>query len=94
MAVYVVTWNLNKERANYPQARQAFIQQLENFENIKDGGLESVRFISSTSSAEDITSFLHQRMDANDCLFVSKINRGEYFGWLSEPVWKWIEARL
>lgn len=29
MAVYVVTWNLNKERSNYDAARRQFIQHLE-----------------------------------------------------------------
>jgi hypothetical protein len=29
MAVYVVTWNLNKEKANYNEARSAFLMELE-----------------------------------------------------------------
>ncbi len=36
MAVYVVTWNLNKERSNYDAARRQFIQHLERHPNVQD----------------------------------------------------------
>lgn len=95
MAVYVVTWNLNKERSNYNQARDAFIKHLEStYENKKDDGLESVRFVSTANSADQIDARLREKMDANDRLFVSKLNRGEHQGWLSKAVWDWINARL
>lgn len=90
MAVYVVTWNLNKERSNYNNARDQFIEQLNRFTNIKDSGLESVRFVSSSSSAEEVSDFLRQKLDKNDRLFVSKVHRLEKAGWLEESVWKWI----
>lgn len=95
MAVYVVTWNLNKERSNYNQAREAFIKHLEgSYQSTKDDGLESVRFISTTSSASQIDARLREKMDTNDRLFVSKLNRSEHEGWLDKPVWDWINARL
>ena len=49
MSVFVVTWDLNHEKPNYRQARAAFLRHLEAFENIRDGGLDSVRFISTPS---------------------------------------------
>ena len=93
MAVYVVTWNLNKEKSNYSQARSAFIQHLEQLDNIGDSGLESVRWVSTTSTAAALSDYLRQKLDQNDRLFVSKVNAGERSGWLVQAVWKWIEAR-
>lgn len=94
MAVFVITWNLNKERSNYDQARKEFLAQLEQYENKKDASLETVRWISTTSSADQIDSFLRAKMDANDRLFVAKIHTGEHQGWLSKDVWEWINSRL
>lgn len=94
MSVFVVTWNLNKERAGYDQARRDFIAHLERYDNVKDSGLETVRWISTTSTANDVSNFLQQKLDKNDRLFVSKLNRGEHQGWLSQSTWDWINARL
>lgn len=95
MAVFVVTWNLNKERSNYNQAREAFIKHLESaYENTKDPGLESVRFLSSSNTADQISDYLKQKLDNNDRLFVSKVNSGQNQGWLSKSVWDWINDRL
>lgn len=94
MAVYVVTWNLNQERSNYAQARQAFIQHLERYQNHKDTGLETVRWISTSSTATQIDADLRQKLDNNDRLFVSKLNRSEHQGWLNQATWDWINARL
>jgi hypothetical protein len=94
MSVYVITWNLNKERQNYDTARRAFIQHLERYDNTKDSGLESVRWISTSSTAEQVQNDLHTKLDANDRLFVSKLTSGNHQGWLSKQVWEWINARL
>jgi len=94
MSVFVVTWNLNKERSNYSHAREEFLKQLNRYENTSDPGLETVRFVSTSSSATDIDTLLRQKMDNNDRLLVSKMNRGEYQGWLDTGAWTWITARL
>lgn len=95
MSVYVVTWNLNNERSNYAEARAAFIRQLEGtYEFTKDPGLESVRFISTRSTATEISAHLRQKMDENDKLFISKINLGEKDGWMNKNVWSWINDRI
>lgn len=94
MSVYVITWNLNKERQNYDTARRAFIQHLERYDNTKDSGLESVRWISTSSTAEQVQNDLQTKLDANDRLFVSKLTSGNHQGWLSKQVWEWINARL
>ncbi|BBE34428.1 hypothetical protein [Sphingosinicella microcystinivorans] len=94
MAVFVVTWNLNKERSGYDQARREFIAHLERYDNVKDSGLETVRWISTTNTAEDISAFLQQKLDKNDRLFISKLNSGQHQGWLDKTTWSWINARL
>lgn len=94
MPVFMVTWNLNHERANYPSTRAAFIQHLERYQNIQDSGLESVRWISSNSTAGQLFTDLQARLDANDRLFVTQVMAGSHQGWLSRGVWDWINARL
>ena len=93
MAVYVVTWNLNRER-DYNNARRVFIEHLERMDNIKDSGLESVRFVSTDTSAQAVSDYLRQKLDGNDRLFVSRLRAGEHAGWLEKHVWDWINARL
>lgn len=94
MSVFVVTWDLNHEKPNYAQARAAFLRHLEAFENIRDGGLDSVRFISTPSTAAQVQGYLRQKLDSNDRLFVTRLNRGGHQGWLSKSVWAWISERL
>ena len=90
MAVYVVTWDLNKEKPNYSQARTAFVKHIEAYENKKDPGLDSVRFISTANTANEIDAYLRQKLDNNDRLFISKLNSGQHQGWLNKDVWEWI----
>ncbi|MDP4026608.1 hypothetical protein Q8W71_28780 [Methylobacterium sp. NEAU 140] len=94
MAVYVVTWNLNDEKDDYDEARDAFIAQLERYDNCRDLGLESVRFISTSHNSSQVSEFLRRKLDTTDRLFVSKLHRGQYRGWLNKRVWDWIRARL
>jgi hypothetical protein len=94
MAVYVVTWNLNKERSNYDQARRAFIAHLERYDNCAEPGLESVRWIHSAGSAAQISEDLRTKLDDNDRLFVSRLRSSEYAGWLNKATWEWIKPRV
>jgi len=94
MSVFLVTWDLNKEKPNYAQARIAFVKHLEAYENTRDDGLDSVRFISTTSSADQVDSYLRQKLDDNDRLVVTQLVRGGHQGWLSKSVWDWISQRL
>lgn len=94
MPVYMVTWDLNREKPNYAQARAAFVAHLQTFEHVKDQGLDSVWFVSTTSSANQVDEHLRQRLDENDRLIVVQLQRGNHQGWLSRAVWDWINARL
>jgi len=89
-----VTWDLNRAKPNYQQARANLISHLETYDHIKDVGLDSVWFISTQSSADQIDQYLRQKLDDNDRLFVSKLRSGEHQGWLSQSIWDWINARI
>lgn len=94
MAVFLVTWDLNREKSNYNQARATFIAHLERYENTRDPGLDSVRFIATSLTATQIDADLRTKLDTNDRLFVTKLVSGNHQGWLAKNVWDWINARL
>lgn len=94
MSVYLVTWDLNKEKPNYATARARFLAHLDRYENTKDPGLDSVRFVSADWSADQISADLRTQLDDNDKLIVTKLRSGEHQGWLAKTAWAWIEARL
>lgn len=94
MAVYLVTWDLNREKPNYAAARARFVGRLDQFENIKDPGLDSVRFVSTTWTADQLSGELRGYLDDNDKIVVTKLVRGNHQGWLAKNVWEWINARL
>lgn len=94
MAVYLVTWDLNKERHNYEAARRLLIDRLDEYENIKDPGLDSVRFISTTWTADQVSNDLRSKLDTDDRIIVVQLINGNHQGWLSQNVWNWISDRL
>lgn len=93
MAVYLVTWDLNREKPNYAQARDNFLARLNEYENINDPGLDSVRFISTSWTANQVSDDLRERLDNNDRIIVLSMT-GDHQGWLSQGVWDWINKRL
>ena len=94
MAVYLVTWDLNKEKPNYVEARKQFIAHFERYENKKDAGLDSVRFVSTNLTADQLSDDLRKKLDSNDRIIVTKLVSGNHQGWLDKTVWDWINARL
>ncbi|MGY3034284.1 hypothetical protein ACVIIV_003454 [Bradyrhizobium sp. USDA 4354] len=94
MGVYLVTWDLNKHKPNYAQARQNLIDHMSRYPHIKDEGLDSVWFIQSASTADTLDSEIRRYMDNNDRLMVTKLVNGQHQGWLSQKVWDWINARI
>jgi hypothetical protein len=94
MPVYLVTWDLNKEKPNYAAARERFLGRLNRYENIKDPGLDSVRFVSTQWNANQVSDDLRGYLDNNDKIIVTRLVSGNYQGWLSKEVWAWITARI
>ncbi|WP_152047420.1 hypothetical protein [Aureimonas psammosilenae] len=92
MAVYIVTWNMHKERPNYLGARDAFLRLLGRYDNIADGGLETVRWISTTQTVDQVSAVLQQRLDGNDRLYVAVLSAGHHYGWLNHSVWEWLKT--
>ncbi|MFK4538029.1 hypothetical protein ABIA00_006212 [Bradyrhizobium ottawaense] len=94
MAVFLVTWDLNKQKSNYNQARQTLIDHLSRYNHIKDPGLDSVWFIQSSGTADAVSADVRSKMDDNDRVIVTKLVDGQQQGWLDKDVWTWINARL
>lgn len=94
MAVYLVTWNLNKEGSNYSNARAAFMLRLSAYEHVIDPGLETVAFVASSSTAQQISDYLQGAIDLTDRLVVSRMRDSEYQGILDPAYWAWINARV
>ncbi|WFU82143.1 hypothetical protein QA645_05170 [Bradyrhizobium sp. CIAT3101] len=94
MAVYLVTWDLNKHKANYTQARQNLIDHISRYSHIKDVDLDSVWFIQAASTAEALDADIRRHIDKNDRLIVTRLVSGQHEGWLSKEVWDWINPRI
>ncbi|GAB3728923.1 hypothetical protein GCM10027594_11000 [Hymenobacter agri] len=88
MAVYCISYDLNKQGQNY----NALYEELKNtdYQHI----LGSTWLISTNETATQISARLRQRMDNNDSLFISRVNRGESDGWMSTAYWNWLHARV
>lgn len=94
MSVFVVTWNLNREGAGYDRKRAALMAAFDAYDCIGDRGLESVRFVSSAQTVQQLGDQLRSRLDGNDRLFVSRLHRGCHWGSLTPEVWTWLAERL
>ena len=97
MAVYLVTWDLNNEKPNYIQARARFLTGFDGLEWIRDERLDSVRFVSTNLTAQQLHDRLHANMDGTDRIAIIRLNTDATIGHqgsLSSTVWEWINARL
>jgi hypothetical protein len=84
---------LNKQRANYDQARQALISQLQRYPHIKDPGLDSVWFLQHDGTPDALSNDIQTKLDRNDRMIVIKLVTRQHQGWLGKNVWDWINAR-
>lgn len=94
MQVFVIVWTLSYERPNYSKALSEFINRLDAYHNALDIGLDSVRFIESSQTAEQIFGALRKGLEKEDSILVSRLNDGEYAGQLTQETKAWISARL
>jgi hypothetical protein len=100
MAVYIVTWNLNKEGAAYSRARANLIAAIDALENTYSPSLESVRFISTTKTANELYTHLCEKgkLDGNDMIVAVRMhgkgNNSYNDGNLGQGLWDWINARI
>jgi hypothetical protein len=94
MGVYLVTWKMNPEKADYEAALAGFIAHLEEYQYIHDEEFEWVYFVSSPLSAGQVSADLHTKLEDHDKLIVAQVLEGTYCGFMHQPVWDWIEERL
>nr|DAK78468.1 MAG TPA: hypothetical protein [Caudoviricetes sp.] len=88
MAVYLISYDLNKSGKNYDGL----------YETIKSFGewyhiMDSAWFITSSKSVKDISDILQQKIDSDDFLLVNKMT-SEYYGYLQKDIWPWIAERV
>lgn len=88
MAVYCVSYDLNKSGKNYEGL----------YEELKKTAwahvLGSTWLVSTSESVVQLRDRLRTRMDSDDSIFISKVNRGEYEGWLAQTFWDWLKERV
>jgi len=87
MAVFSISYDLNKSGKNY----EGLYEEIKRTEWLHI--LDSTWLISTQETAQVLSERLRSRMDNDDRLFVSKVNRSEYWGWLSQEYWNWLKAR-
>jgi len=88
MAVYCVSYDLNKSGQNYNDL----------YEELKSSSswwhyLDSTWLVSTSESASQLSDRLKKHMDDNDNLLVIKVTR-DYAGWLSQKAWDWIKQHV
>ena len=88
MAVYSVSYDLNNQGKNYDGLYDALKKT--DYNHI----LDSTWLISTSETAQQISDRLRTQLDNDDHIFVSKVNSGQYQGWLPKTVWEWIKQRL
>lgn len=88
--VFLVTYDLNKQK-NYDELYTA-LKGLGEW--MRDPGLDSVWFISTSLSAQSIYDRIKPHIDADDRLFITQLETGKHQGWLSKSAWEWINARI
>jgi hypothetical protein len=83
MSIYLVTYDLRKPGQNY----DALYDALKSYPYCHD--LESVWFIQSNRNSGDIRDHLKGFIDANDRLFVSRV---DYWASWNVPCAEWIKS--
>lgn len=95
MAVYLVTWNINKAGIVYTPARDKFISGFKGLDAVYAGGtLDTVVFVSTSLSISMLYNRLCKNLDSNDRLMVTQVFKNGYIGWLDQKVVNWLKSRL
>lgn len=88
--VYLVTYDLNKPGKDYSTLYTALRQ----YDYIRDNGLDSVWFVSTNWTANQIYEHLRVHLDRTDRIIITQMRGGEHQGWMHQNIWAWINARL
>lgn len=86
--VFLITYDLKHTEKDYTSL----------YNEIKESGtdsfhpLESVWFLKTEITINELTGNLRQVMEDDDMLFVVNITEQEMQGWLPRPAWEWIDS--
>ncbi len=88
--VYLITYDLNKTK-DYERLYTA-LKALGDW--IRDNGLDSVWFVSTHLSADQISEKLRGHIDSDDNVFVTRLHSGGHAGWMHKDIWPWLSSRI
>ncbi len=88
--VYLVTYDLNKPGKDYSTLYAA----IRRYDFIRDNGLDSVWFVSTSWTAAQIYEHLRLYLDVGDRILITQMTSGTHQGWMHKDIWNWINARL
>lgn len=92
--MYFVISDLNKDRANYAQARQNLVGHISSYSTASMMGLDSVWFVQASSTPDALDAHIGRHRDKNERLIVTRLVNGQDQGWSSKQVWDWINHRI
>lgn len=87
MPVYLITYDLKTPGQDYTALYKA-IKSIGDYRH----DLESVWFVDTTLSAENIQRAIKPVMDPNDTMFITKVTSG-YFGHADKDLWSWLKSK-
>ena len=87
--IYIITYDINKVVKNYDKLYDAIKYISGDFQH----PLESTWFVyTNYMTQEEIYKRLRPYIGDKDHLFIARLTKGYYYGWLSKNVWDWITA--
>jgi hypothetical protein len=95
MSLYIVTWNLNKEGANYNRTRELFLRGFAGLDCRYAGTrLDTVVLVSTGLTASQLYDRLIAPLDTNDRIFISRMDPSDHRGYLDQETADWLNARI
>lgn len=91
--VYLITWNINKAGNLYAQQRAKFLSGFNGLDWIHEANLDTVAFLNTTSSANEIYNHLKRNLDDNDRLYITQVGKN-HEGYLNTPVANWLKGKV
>ncbi|WHX46293.1 hypothetical protein MKY83_07035 [Bacillus sp. FSL M8-0266] len=89
MAVYLVTYDLNKSGQNYEDLYKTLKQQFIAYNHI----MESCWLVETNNTAQGVYELLKDALDSNDRILVTLITDDRQ-GLLDKDAWQWIRDRV
>lgn len=87
MAVYLITYDLNKTGQNYESLYEAIKKASSN--DVWMHYLDSTWIIKSDLSSKQIYDILKPSVDDNDLFLIIKVTN-DYYGWLPDGAWDYL----